>query len=91
MRSYPEEEQEHAEELERQMIEEEQEWRENLSAQAIAEADTDTRYPICPMNMFFEGDDIDLDKCDYDLELRRCSMKCIEDKPKLKRLFANED
>jgi len=85
MKGYPEEAQEHSEELQRQMIEEEQEWKENLAAQAEAEAETDIRYPICPLNMFFEGDDIYTDKCDYDPELRRCSARCVLDIPVLKR------
>jgi len=61
------EEQEHDEEVER-------EWQEALSRQAEAEANV--RYPICPLNLYFEGDDIDTNKCDYDIEIRTCFMGC---------------
>jgi len=39
--------------------------------------------PICPINMYFEGDEnkCDTSKCDFDLEFRNCTRACeIEQK-----------
>lgn len=37
-----------------------------------------TAYPICPLNMYFEGDEdkCDASKCDFDTELRICGGGC---------------
>ena len=32
--------------------------------------------PICPLNLFFEGDDVDSELCDYDPEIRMCCEGC---------------
>jgi len=43
--------------------------------------------PICPINMYFEGDEgirCDTSKCDWNMELRRCTEACkIEQENKI--------
>lgn len=36
------------------------------------------KYPICPLNLYFEGDEdeCDVTKCDYDSETRSCTKRC---------------
>lgn len=36
-------------------------------------------HPICPINMFFEGDEdtCDTEDCDWDTDRRSCSMQCV--------------
>jgi len=36
------------------------------------------KYPICPINLFFEGDEdkCNASKCDWDLETRTCWLGC---------------
>lgn len=43
----------------------------------IEEDITDVPHPICPMNMYFEGDEdkFDVSKCNYDVD-RGCSEGC---------------
>jgi len=38
----------------------------------------DVPHPICPLNLYFEGDEdkCDVSKCDFDLETRSCSHGC---------------
>jgi hypothetical protein len=35
-------------------------------------------YPICPLNMYFEGDEnkCDTNKCDFDTDTRSCTEAC---------------
>ena len=43
----------------------------------------DIKHPICPINIYFEGDEkkCDTSKCDWDIEDRSCSQMCeIKDK-----------
>jgi len=44
------------------------------------------RYPICPLLLYFEGDKIDPDKCDYDMETRSCFMQCKAKSPRVKTI-----
>ena len=39
-------------------------------------------YPICPLTLYFEGDETicDGDKCDYNCEFRECTEACSKDK-----------
>ena len=34
------------------------------------------RQPICPLLLYFEWDNIDPSKCDYDAETHSCCMRC---------------
>jgi len=34
------------------------------------------KYPICPINLYFEGDNIKEDKCDWDIDTRQCTEAC---------------
>jgi len=38
----------------------------------------DIKYPICPLNLYFEGDEekCDQSKCDFNIETRRCTEAC---------------
>ena len=38
--------------------------------------------PICPINMFFEGDEdkCDTGKCNWDIDTRSCNMECRVEK-----------
>jgi len=38
----------------------------------------DVKFPICPMSMYFEGDEdkCDEDLCDYEYTTRSCSQGC---------------
>lgn len=40
----------------------------------------DFKYPICPINIYYEGDEDECDesKCDFDIEIRRCSQGCTD-------------
>jgi len=42
----------------------------------------DVRHPICPFNMYFEGEEeiCDVNKCDYDFSTRGCCSGCRKDK-----------
>ena len=44
-------------------------------------------YPICPINLYFEGDEdkCDVSKCDFDTETRMCSRGCIIDVEELQK------
>jgi len=39
----------------------------------------DIKYPICPINLHWEGEEgkIDQDKCDFDTNTRMCSEACV--------------
>ena len=41
--------------------------------------DDDIKYPICPLNMYYEGDENTCNEegCDYDLSTRSCFSGCI--------------
>lgn len=36
------------------------------------------KHPICPLEMYFEGDEdrCDSDKCNFDINIRSCSLGC---------------
>lgn len=38
----------------------------------------DIKYPICPINLYWEGDEgkMDPDKCDFDTNTRTCGEAC---------------
>ncbi len=36
----------------------------------------ETRYPICPLNQYVEGNKCNQELCDYDIETRSCSTNC---------------
>ena len=36
----------------------------------------DVLFPICPFNLYFEGDNINAEQCDYDPELKTCGDGC---------------
>ena len=38
----------------------------------------ETAYPICPLNIYFEGDEnkCDVSKCDFDIKFRCCTENC---------------
>lgn len=37
------------------------------------------KYPICPINIYWEGDEdiCDTDLCDFDIEFRNCYCGCL--------------
>ena len=38
----------------------------------------DIKFPICPINLYYEGDEdkCDVSQCDWDNEIRGCSEAC---------------
>lgn len=52
----------------------------NYTEMAMKQDIKDVAHPICPINMFFEGDEdkCDVVKCDWDLFSRCCTMNCSQ-------------
>ena len=66
------------EQAEEQTEEQAEEQAEEQTEEQAEEQAEEIKHPICPLNLYFEGDEdkCDNSKCDFDTERRECSTGC---------------